>query len=79
MNSWENLQILPLENVGVFHRIRKNGAPLSENVDLFHRIRINLYVSPKSSDFRKKNKKWDSQRGAFLNFLPESHVGLVSD
>ena len=36
VNSWENLQILPLGNVRHFRRIPKNDA-LSENVRLFHR------------------------------------------
>ena len=47
MNSWENLQILPMGNVRHFRRIRENDAPFLK-MCVFRENIQNLYVFRKN-------------------------------
>ena len=71
VNYWGNIQIIPLGNVRLFRRIRKNDTPFLKTCVFFAEISIfrrNWLILMKTNDFPQKIPDFPETIPAYLNF-----------
>ena len=73
VNSWENLQILPLGNVCLFRRIRKHDTMFSDN--LCFSVEFNEFVGKSTNSTLGKRASF-SQNSQKFTFSPKTSSTL---